>query len=344
MPTRTQIINQLLELISKITVSSLDGIINNQQVIESNMPPPSGLLIDFLLQHRAELTEWKSEANAIEQVDNRLVSDPASVLRTHVLKRLQQKNQFLDLDPEYLAILKEIYRDLLQKLSNALQETTDGKQLAEDWNQILADYQQHLTLFLQSITRVASPSEVSALDQEVVCSEYSTELQLKLLGIDPSTLLEPILDLGCGEHAVLVAHLRQLGKEAFGIDRIAATNPYVATRDWFEGQLPPQTWGTIISHQGFSTHFLHYHLRIGEQAARYAQKYMEILHALLPDGLFVYAPGLPFIERLLPSNEYRITRIPIPGSDIANILEHRLRALLGDSPFYTCQIQRIKVP
>jgi SAM-dependent methyltransferase len=147
--------------------------------------------------------------------------------------------------------------------------------------------------------------------REVVSAEYAPELQLRVLGLDADALPEPILDLGCGPGAALVRALRARGKDAAGIDWLAAPADGVRRASWLELPLAEGSLGTVISHLGFSLHFLHHHLRPGDEALRYARRYMEILRALRPGGLFAYAPGLPFVEAHLPATQWRVERTPV---------------------------------
>lgn len=146
---------------------------------------------------------------------------------------------------------------------------------------------------------------------EVPSAEYSAELQLSILGLELEGLQAPVLDLGCGAHAKLIHHLRGLGVEAWGVDWASASE-WVIGRDWLEFDYGEAKWGTVLSHQGFSLHFLHHHFRPGEAARRYGAAYMAILRGLRPGGAFAYAPALPFIESLLPA-DYRVERRPLPA-------------------------------
>jgi hypothetical protein len=171
-----------------------------------------------------------------------------------------------------------------------------------------------------------------------LCAEYSVTLQLRVLALEPAALAEPILDLGCGASASLIRELRRLGKDAHGLDRARSTEPGVRLGDWLDFDLGRGRWGTVLSHMGFSNHFVHHHLRSGESAARYARRYMDVLAALRPQGLFAYAPGLPFLERLLPRERYALSRHPVP--DLAGTpIERQLEAALGESVLYSCQVR-----
>ena len=173
---------------------------------------------------------------------------------------------------------------------------------------------------------------------EWLCAEYSPALQLRVLALDAAALAEPILDLGCGPSAALVRELRRLGKDAVGLDRAQSTEPFLRVGDWLDFDLGRGRWGTVLSHMGFSNHFVHHHLRSGETAARYARRYMQVLTALRPDGLFAYAPGLPFLERLLPPERWALSRHPV--TELAGTaVDRQLEAALGESVLYSCQVR-----
>ena len=170
-----------------------------------------------------------------------------------------------------------------------------------------------------------------------VCLEYSPELQLRVLHADADQLLEPVLDLGCGKHAALVRFLRERGKEAFGIDRVAPRRRFVVRADWLDWPLEPARWGTVLSHQGLSTHFLHQHLRPDGRPERHARRYMDVLRALKPGGSFRYAPGLPFFEELLPRDEYDVERFPV--AELAGgAVDAALKVAFGTSVLFACRV------
>jgi hypothetical protein len=221
-------------------------------------------------------------------------------------------NQFLspaDLDSSPAA---PIYRQLLARLRAVLAAPSSPRSLDQALQPLLAAH--HTALWRWS-TDLLADRFGDALAQPV-CSEYRAELQLKVLGIDVQQLAEPVLDLGCGEGAHLVRHLRALGLDAWGLDRLALPDHIVWQGDWLDANAPlqPQRWGTVISHMAFSNHFRHQHLRRDGSAATYAGRYMKVLEALKPGGRFFYAPSLPFFEALLPQQRYRIARRPVAGT------------------------------
>jgi hypothetical protein len=140
--------------------------------------------------------------------------------------------------------------------------------------------------------------------REVTCAEYSPELQLQVLGL--AHVRGPVLDVGCGPKASLVHHLRAHGIEAEGFDRALDGS------DWLTHDYGLSRYRTVVSHQGFSLHFLHHHHQPGDTAYDYARAFMAILRALAPGGVFAYAPGLPFLEAMLKG--YRVERVPFDAA------------------------------
>lgn len=290
-----------------------------------------GALAGFAHHHRDEIIAWLDEVLAPEHAGGAWLDNPAHHLALDVLRRVQLVNQYVDLDRAHLDALDELAAAALARLRGALAGTETegalGVQTAELWAELARGIGGWLERLIASQpSSLARPSE-----RPVVCSEYDPDLQCHLLGIEPGALLEPVLDVGCGQHAPLVRALRAHGLAVAGVDRVAAPLEGVTEADWMSLPLRAGEWGTIISHLAFSLHFLHHHLRPESSAAdRYAQRYMELLSALRPGGAFVYAPGLPFFERLLPAERYKVERrvihAPAPG----------------DSG-YACRVQRLDV-
>jgi hypothetical protein len=172
-----------------------------------------------------------------------------------------------------------------------------------------------------------------------LCADYSPALQLRILGAKAEQLLDPILDLGCGPKGKLVRHLRKLGKEAFGVDREVSKNKFLISADWLDFPLRVQSFGTVISHMAFSNHFLHHHLHRKGHPERYAKRYMEVLRSLKQGGSFLYAPGLPFFEDLLPPHELLLEKHPIAdllGGEVDKALSEKY----GTSVMYACRITK----
>jgi SAM-dependent methyltransferase len=269
-------------------------------------------LLATLTEHGSALRPWLDAVLATPRGDGAWATDPAGFLARRTLSWLQQRNQFLDLGPGEGARLAAIYRaawcDLRAHLTPGA--TAAGPRPALE--SMFAAHQRRLAAFLLALDAASVAPGPGFVFREAICAEYPAALQARLLNLDLAALPEPILDLGCGERARLVAALRALGKVAVGVDRLAAPGDGVIAADWLDFPLAPGIWGTIVSHLGFSLHFLHHHLRPGDGAARHARRYMAILRSLRPGGIFAYAPGLPFIEVLLPPSEYHLSRHPLP--------------------------------
>lgn len=141
----------------------------------------------------------------------------------------------------------------------------------------------------------------------VVCEEYSPQLQLEIFRLDLAGIHEPVLDVGCGKEARLVRHLRNLGIDTYGFDRMAAGNDeFVCRSDWFEYPYHEKRWGTILSNMAFSNHLNYAFQNHMPDFERYLGLFLQILTAIQPGGCILYAPSLPFIERRLDKHLYSI--------------------------------------
>lgn len=290
--------------------------------------PPTDLAA-AIFEDRAVLLAWLEEVLAAPRGAGWHL-DPAGHLAARVLRWLAARNQFLPLDDACEASLAALHRDALREGAAALRQAGSASALAAALQPVVARYQAGLAALVRGL---AAPGAGLAL-REVVAAEYDPELQLRVLGLDPAALAEPILDLGCGAEARLVRWLRARGLDAEGIDRAAEPGEGILRAGWLEVPLRPRTLGTVVSHLGFSLHFLHHHLRAGDEAARHARRYMEILGALRPGGVFAYAPGLPFVEEHLPPSAWRVERTAVPAP--------RPRAAgAGALPWYACRVTRL---
>lgn len=228
-------------------------------------------------------------------------------ITNQVLEEFYRVNQYYHFDKTAKVNLKKMYRNLYYEMRK-------GKQPEEKLaRQHARNLQNWLTTFNSFACKVYPHKQPTV--EAVACFEYEPELQLDLLRIDLSQIVEPVLDIGCGEQANLVQYLRSKGICAFGIERLSSECPYVENADWLDYQFEAYRWGTIISNLGFSNHFNHHHLRSDGDYMGYAKKYMEILHSLKAYGSFYYAPGLPFIEEFLDKREYKVTEFDLAGMD-----------------------------
>jgi hypothetical protein len=215
-----------------------------------------------------------------------------------VLAEFYNTNQYYYFNTEAKDELKNIYSILLYHLK-AGSETTEN---------ISAQHYQRLKSWLLSTNPFAEKMyDVSEVEiEKVPCFEYTPDLQIEILHINLSSLLQPVLDIGCGQNGNMVNFLRKNDIEAFGIDVCNFNQPDLSNSNWLEFDYGVEKWGTIISNLGFSNHFNHHHLREDGNFEEYAVKYMEILKSLKPKGSFHYAPDLDFIEKYLDKHNYDI--------------------------------------
>ncbi|WP_051313129.1 hypothetical protein [Sporocytophaga myxococcoides] len=246
-----------------------------------------------MLSNRHKFAEIFSE-DAIQE-------DLIDYTLSKVLHELFHTNQYITVNERDKSILRKVYKKLLSELCDQQLSLSD----------ISSRHFTRLTTWLSYSNphiEKSNPSDKKSAS-EVVCAEYSADLQLELLDINPENLMEPILDVGCGEHAQLSTFLKGKELKVFGIDRLLyQKKSWLSEISWFEFEFKPGNWGTIISNLSFSSHFLNNHLREDGKFMEYAQKYMEILHSLKQGGTYHYAPSLPFIEEHLDKKTYKVDR------------------------------------
>jgi hypothetical protein len=224
-------------------------------------------------------------------------ADPASlrVLRDDLVAWLRRRNQFVVIDRTGEDELDAGIESLAVELADA--EPEDQQDIVDE----------HLERFVDFVRE-----RLGDAPKDVIAGEYSAALQLDVLGLRIASMEPPILDVGCGAKASLVKALRAQGLDACGIDSgalEAGTPPEVATiADWLTYDYGSARWGTVVSHLGFSLHFLHQHHASPQGARAYAETYLRIIRSLRPGGVFAYAPSLPFFEPVLPKEGLLITR------------------------------------
>jgi hypothetical protein len=298
---------------------------------EGGAPCQTDELADTFFAHREAVLAWLCRSPQGSQTREGLAEAlPGTYLRRFFVA-LYAKNQFLELDGSERA-------RLLEEISTGLGGLADGVRCAPDeatMRRVVRRWTRREYCRMRRRARVLIP-KASAFT--VVAGEYTAELQLRILGMSLAGLRAPVIDLGCGQHGILVEHLRRAGLPATGLDRIAQS-PATLARDWFEQPFVPDSIGTLLSHQAFSLQFLHQHFQSSEQAYRYARKYMELLRSLKVGGCFAYAPGLPFIEKMLDREQYEVRLVPLPEA-----LDKRLSDLrdldTGESVAYACHVVR----
>lgn len=292
------------------------------------------------------LAEHRSSIRAItgrwlEEIGNGIGKHPILEFLSYNTRRyLKNNDQFLGLSPGNRHDLNALYvrflRSFQAMLGAASSSRLNDSHLREDAAGLLAGHRLNLREFVLSLDIGKS----TLRGEGPHCSEYSATLQTGVLHLGRERILSPVLDIGCGEEAALVRHLRARGVQAFGIDRFAPIAEYLFRHDWLTFPLGEELWGTIISHMAFSHHFLHHHLKGSDEIRTYAARYMDVLGALKPGGSFIYSPGLPFIEKLLPRERYQVKSASVPGSHDPRF-DAALAGLLGESTFYAAHVRKI---
>ncbi len=257
---------------------------------------------------------------AIQNIGS-IAPDDLSVLIDYITEKVLQEfcrvNQYYSFQENDKADLKKLYWNLYQDI-------IEKKKTVEAISQ--AHYE-NLKMWLAKTNPFSQAmyQEKEAVLKPVACSEYSAFLQKNILHLNDVQLLEPILDIGCGQEGNLVKYLRENAFECYGIDRFAGQSHFLKKADWLHVDYGIEKWGTIVSNLGFSNHFMHNHVREDGKFIEYAKKYMEILKSLQIGGCFCYAPDLPFIERYLDENIYSIKKYDIENVPFKTTIVKRLR-------------------
>jgi len=214
-------------------------------------------------------------------------------------------NQFINLDLKRENDIELMYSFFLDSMKNALSKNKSIMSLEKSIMYVLKD---HFINHKDFAINLLNEYDESFLTQKFVCEEYYPELQMNLLDINPNSIKEPVLDLGCGKSGILVNFLNSNCIDAYGIDRLVEENSKLIESDWFNFEFKKDYWGTIISHMSFSNHFnFNHHYKYGN-VEEFAKKYMEIISSLKIGGSFFYTPDLPFIEKYLSLPKYRVTK------------------------------------
>lgn len=325
-PARLEALRQaILAAAARLAPASLEALARPAPVPAGGLRP----LAAALLPEREAVRGWLEAALAAPRPAAGFAGDPAGDLAARLAAALLARNQFLPIGAREEGRLAGLVAGALRAADGALAAARTEEALADGLAAAAEAFRADLAGFVAGL---GAGAEAPAL-REVVSAEYGPELQLRVLGLDPGALLAPVLDLGCGVEARLVRWLVARGVDARGVDRAAAPSDRVQRGDWLTAPLAPGSLGTIVSHLGFSLHFLHHHLRPGDEALRYARRYMELLRALRPGGTFAYAPGLPFVEAHLPPDRWRVETTPVPAPPPA---EPGAAAL----PWYACRVTR----
>ncbi len=226
-------------------------------------------------------------------------------------------NQYYTFNSQAKNNLRNIYSDLFSSIKT---NKNSIETISKNHYQNLKQWLRKTNPFAEKIY-ANSDSDIDP----VACSEYTPDLQINVLKIDKKTIMEPVLDIGCGKQGNLVKYLTKLGIETFGIDRFLFTDNNLTNSNWLEYNYGIEKWGTIISNLGFSNHFKHHNLREDGNYIEYGKKYMDILKSLKIGGRFHYAPDLPFIEKYLDYSQFKIEKHKMVEYDFNTTIITRLK-------------------
>ncbi|HEY9634786.1 MAG TPA: class I SAM-dependent methyltransferase [Coleofasciculaceae cyanobacterium] len=293
------------------------------------LPEP---FLAFLCRYQDEVVQWIGDR--IYSSHPQVQAEVTEFFLQNTIGFLRAKNQFLVIPESRKAGLGAEYIRFLQDFRNVLKGCHSHNRLAHNLNTVMTEHQSQLEQFVYNLAD-ANISH-NFIFSTPTCGYYSPTLQLQILHTSVEQLLEPILDLGCGQ-GELVQFLRDRSLQAIGIDRSPAANPCCLSSDWFHFPLISSSWGTVISHMAFSLHFLHHYLRGSNLLEHYAQCYMDVLSALKPGGSFLYTPGLPFIETFLTQEKYKVERVEISQMNGFHAINHFQKVYELDV-LYACKV------
>ncbi|NJK95040.1 MAG: hypothetical protein HC905_09125 [Bacteroidales bacterium] len=110
-------------------------------------------------------------------------------------------NQFMDLRESHTFELGTLYKLLWKEIIEELKsESVNFDGIQKSHLSRLTNWLMQSNSFVKEINNSKEPAT-----SEVVCSEYSAEFQLKLLNVNLDEIIEPVLDIGCGQSAHLVS-------------------------------------------------------------------------------------------------------------------------------------------
>ena len=259
--------------------------------------------LEFMFSNRNEIIAILDDADLSTNLANQFVKSS--------LEFTYNNNQYIHLNHEEQQRLLSLYVTYLQGMKSILESSSNFQTFESDFSHLVKTHFKELSTNISRFFDREAGWQVqeNIILKQVVCSEYSPDFQLGLLGLDPMSIQHPVLDLGCGKNGTLVKYLNQVGIRAIGVDRIVDDFPFMREADWFDLDFKPDMWGTVISHMAFSNHFLFHHRYKNGKPRQYARLYMQILQSLKPGGAFIYSPGLPFIEEYLPESEFSVSKM-----------------------------------
>ena len=238
-------------------------------------------------------------SNPKEQVSSDKLESLAENAAASFASKIYTVNQYIQIDRHARESLKRIYIESWQKLveTQQIESTIRNHHYPRIKAFVEAVYPESLSSGLRSAIELG----------RVPSSEYSAELQTGVLRLEPKTLKEPILDIGCGAEGNLVRFMRSQKLEAYGIDRLIRNKTgYLIEADWFDYEYGLSKWGSIISNLSFTNH-LAYALRHDHaKVPQYLRTFSKVLDSLSEGGTLTFAPAVDHLEKHIDRRQHRI--------------------------------------
>ena len=246
------------------------------------------------------------DIRGIEELNvNCITEEQAGILSKYSVDLLSsylyKDNQYIYFDKETLIDLEEIY----QGFYIGLLKGQNRQEAIKSHHDKLKNLLIRTNPFLKMIN-----SNDEERVKTFLCSEYSGDFQLNLFNIKMQDIIEPVLDVGCGEHANLVSFLNNHGIIAVGIDRKTSRRRHTIECDWFDFDFEERKYGIIFSNNAFSIHFINAFNK-NQNIPLYTRLFFKILNSLKEGGCFCYAPSIPFIEKYINKEKYIVSYLKV---------------------------------
>ena len=213
------------------------------------------------------------------------------------IAKIHSLNQYIQIDRYAKDRLKAIYKESWQKLV----ETKEVE------STLRTHHYPRIKSFIESLYPNSLAGQLQSAPQlgRVCRSQYSADLQTRLLRLDLGKLRTPILDIGCGQDANLVHFLRSKDLEAYGIDRsVKVPTDFLSMTDWFEYEYGRNKWGTIVSNLAISNHLKYAQVYDAGRIPAYLKTFQDIINSLALDGTLTIAPAVDLMKKLADRRSY----------------------------------------
>jgi hypothetical protein len=271
-------------------------------------------IYDFLVSNNY-IIKYIKALNSKKKIE--FIRKISTYCSTRMISTICTVNQFVSIDRKFENETNYLYHDFMCRIVDLCESNSELNY--KSVKELVENHQRRIQKIFYSKDELKYIGNTQKYINRIPCSEYSAQLQIRILRLQIAELKEPILDIGCGYNGNLVEYFREKGLEAYGIDRIVSSKKYLLKSNWLHEIYGDRKWGTVISHMAFSNHFYRSHLKNSNDFIIYANKYMEILKSIKVKGEFIYSPDLPFIECFLTGDNYQICKQIIDNKSEENM-------------------------